>query len=1319
MKKMYAIVLMAFLLGTTATAQKNVNGIVQTFLSGNAEEVGLKATDVAEWKITDVVPSLNPEIQHVYIKQMYQGVPVQNGTYKLTVKNGQVTYQINQFITNIAEKTAGVSASLTAENAILKVVNQHNLRTPSNLSVTKSSGNVFEYANSGISLEPIKVERTYLSVGDKMHLTWNVSLYQLDAQHWWNVNVDASTGEILKTTDWVVSCSFEDPNHSDHSHSETVTTSEDFYGPVRASETTNAAAFVGGGSYNVYPLGIESPSHGNRVIVTDPANATASPYGWHDTNGAAGAEFTTTRGNNVLAQDDTNGNNGSGVSPNGGTALNFDFALNLNNNPSTFLPAATTNLFYWNNIMHDVWYQYGFTEAAGNFQENNYGNGGAGSDSVNADAQDGSGTNNANFATPPDGSNPRMQMFLFTNPTRDGDLDNVIIAHEYGHGISTRLVGGPGTNALGGSEQMGEGWSDWLGMVMTIRPGDDRNTARGVGTYAIGQPTTGAGIRPTRYSPDFAVNSTTYDNVSNLVVPHGVGYGFATILWDMTWDLIDLEGYDSNQYTGNGGNNVAMALVIEGLKNTANNPGYVSGRDGILQADQDLYGGQYNCLIWDAFARRGVGVDAVENSNGGTNTNTDQISSFTSGCSGPPPPASCNATVSNFPYAESFENTIGAWSQDTTDNIDWTVNSGGTPSNSTGPSAANDGSFYIYVEASVEGAGFPTKTATLNSPCFNLSGVNQAEATFSYQMTGNAVGVVRLEARDDSSQTWTELWSRSGDQGAAWQDAVVSLSAYSGSTQLRFRATTGSSWQGDIAIDGFGIEGTVAADTQAPTVPTNLTVTEVTTTTVALAWTASTDNVGVTAYDVFQGTSNLGEVTGTTANVTGLAEGTTYQFSVRAKDEAGNVSGNSNTVNATTDTTAPPSGCVATASAPYSESFESGLGQWSQDSGDDINWTRDSSGTPSNGTGPSSGSAGSFYMYVEASGNGNGYPNKRAILNSPCFDLMGETEASFTFDYHMFGSTNGGRVDLEASADGGASWTSLWNQTGNQGNQWNEVVINLDAYTGGTVQLRFNRITGSTWQSDVAIDNISLSAGAGDTNPPSGYCAANGDNSTEEYIARVQIGSIDNASGRNAAGYQDFTNLSTAISGSASITITPEWPGTTYNEGYAVFVDWNRDGDFADAGETAFTRAATQATPITGTITVPSGASQGATRMRVVLRYNAVPAACGNFNFGEVEDYIVNVSSSAGFGPTDTQNDITEFGSGDFSIFPNPVTRGELNVNLSGTEAKGITIYNLLGQIVHKGGFENTVDVSRLQEGVYVIEVETETSKMIKRFIKK
>jgi hypothetical protein len=189
----------------------------------------------------------------------------------------------------------------------------------------------------------------------------------------------------------------------------------------------------------------------------------------------AGAEFTITRGNNVRACEDADANNTPGYSPNGGATLDFDFPLDLTQAPSTYQNAAITNLFYWNNLMHDVWYQYGFDDPSGNFQSNNYGRGGAGNDFVNADAQDGSGTNNANFATPPDGSSPRMQMFIWTaaNPDRDSDLDNGVIAHEYGHGISNRLVGGPSnTSCLGNAEQMGEGWSDYFGLMMTIEPGD-------------------------------------------------------------------------------------------------------------------------------------------------------------------------------------------------------------------------------------------------------------------------------------------------------------------------------------------------------------------------------------------------------------------------------------------------------------------------------------------------------------------------------------------------------------------------------------------------------------------------------------------------------------------------------------------------------------------------------------------------------------------------------------------------------------------------------------------------------------------------------
>ncbi|MEP0263452.1 GEVED domain-containing protein, partial [Dokdonia sp.] len=280
----------------------------------------------------------------------------------------------------------------------------------------------------------------------------------------------------------------------------------------------------------------------------------------------------------------------------------------------------------------------------------------------------------------------------------------------------------------------------------------------------------------------------------------------------------------------------------------------------------------------------------------------------------------------------------------------------------------------------------------------------------------------------------------------------------------------------------------------------------------------------------------------------------------------------------------------------------------------------------------------------------------------------------------------------------------------------------LAAYLGGAIQLRFNRVTGGTWQSDVAIDNTQLVAGGGgNPNPPSGYCASNGQNNSEEFISRVQIGSINNASGAGAGGYQDFTNLSTNLSGSTSITITPTWPGTVFNEAYAVFIDWNRDGDFGDAGETAFTQAPTQATSINGTITVPSGASVGPTRMRVTMKYNAAPTACESFNFGEVEDYIVNVTSSVnGFGPgATTDNSISDAANFDFSIFPNPVTRGQLGINVTGAEAQKLTIYNMLGQVVRKGAFTETVDVSNLDAGVYILEIEVDGKALNKRFIKR
>ena len=412
--------------------------------------------------------------------------------------------------------------------------------------------------------------------------------------------------------------------------------------------------------------------------------------------------------------------------------------------------------------MHDIFANYGFDEASGNFQETNYSGNGLGGDFVIADAQDGSGMNNANFGTPPEGSNPQMQMFLWsapggpsdnfiinspqssadsflgvpasfgpiipttpitadlalveddnsststnpndacdniTNPNElngkiavidrgdctfvskilkaqnagalaviminnvlgdpismggdsdaitipsimlsfldgssitnalqngtninatlvnngpfriDGDYDNGIVAHEYGHGISTRLTGGSDqANCLFNDEQMGEGWSDWLGLVTTIQPNDQPEDARGYATYAISQSPTGSGIRPARYSTDMNINPATYgitNNQNSISQPHGIGFVWASMIWDLTWAFIDEYGFDADLYNGTGGNNMAMQLILDGMKLQSCNPGFIDGRDAILQADQQSNGGANSCLIWETFANRGLRI---------------------------------------------------------------------------------------------------------------------------------------------------------------------------------------------------------------------------------------------------------------------------------------------------------------------------------------------------------------------------------------------------------------------------------------------------------------------------------------------------------------------------------------------------------------------------------------------------------------------------------------------------------------------------------------------------------------------------------------
>ena len=262
---------------------------------------------------------------------------------------------------------------------------------------------------------------------------------------------------------------------------------------------------------------------------------------------------------------------------------------------------------------------------------------------------------------------------------------------------------------------------------------------------------------------------------------------------------------------------------------------------------------------------------------------------------------SCDG-VSIFPYSESFETDLGVWTNATGDDINWTRDSGGTPSQTTGPSSAQDGSFYLYLEAStnVSPPGSPNKTAILNSPCIDLSSLSGATLEFGYHMYGATMGSLEVLISNDDGANYTSLWSQNGNLGNSWNQASLDISSYTGSVvKVQFKGLTGSSWRSDMAIDNIRVISSTV-DTEAPTAPTNLVSSNITSNSVTLSWEAATDNIGVTAYDVYQGANLIATVDGLVHIASGLTPNTAYSFSVIAKDGAGNSSPSSNVINATT-----------------------------------------------------------------------------------------------------------------------------------------------------------------------------------------------------------------------------------------------------------------------------------------------------------------------------------------------------------------------------------------------------------------------------------
>jgi uncharacterized repeat protein (TIGR01451 family) len=401
----------------------------------------------------------------------------------------------------------------------------------------------------------------------------------------------------------------------------------------------------------------------SRTIVSMSAvqDLTASPNGWIPD------DVTTTTGNNVdayldIASDnvpdnnfldangrptgnpDTNGRNRDFL---GAAPRNFEYTpAPLVNNPdagdapssTSFRRGVVTQLFYVTNWFHDQLYQLGFDEAAGNFQQDNFGRGGLGNDRVLAEAQDGGGTDNANFSTPPDGQPGRMQMYIFTgsNPDRDGSLDAEIVVHELAHGLSNRLVGnGDGLIwDIGGA--MGEGWSDFYALsLLNNKATDDPDGVYTVGAYATYKleptftdnylyairrfpyttdnsinPLTWADVDDTTFNPSGGITqSPATGNDSGALQVHSAGEIWALTLWEVRSRIIaDPAGANGNVAIGN---RTMLQLTTDAMKLTPMNPSFIDARDALIDADCATNACANERWIWEGFADRGLGYDAV------------------------------------------------------------------------------------------------------------------------------------------------------------------------------------------------------------------------------------------------------------------------------------------------------------------------------------------------------------------------------------------------------------------------------------------------------------------------------------------------------------------------------------------------------------------------------------------------------------------------------------------------------------------------------------------------------------------------------------
>jgi len=568
----------------------------------------------------------------------------------------------------------------------------------------------------------------------------------------------------------------------------------------------------------------------------------------------------------------------------------------------------------------------------------------------------------------------------------------------------------------------------------------------------------------------------------------------------------------------------------------------VNGHDGggTIQWQQSLNGAAFANISGATSANYITGTLTSPN-------NYSYRAAITNGCTSYSDTSSVIVSAGGGTYVvdnnSTFEASLDNWTNATGDSHDWTRQSGGTPSNNTGPSAAAGGSFYMFIEAS--NPNFNT-TAILEKD-FDFTGVTNPEISFDYHMFGGDMGTLTLLVNG------VEYWSKSGQQHTsnadAWTNTTVSLSDFAGACYvlIQFRGETGTSFQGDMSIDNVNVIEPCSVNAGVTTISETVLCSNGTVDLELLGADAGTtlqwqQSVNGAAFTNIAGATNANYTTGT------LTATNLYAYRAEVTNGCTSTSDTSSVYVTTTG------GSISI--FPHTESFETGIGSWVQNAGDDIDWTRQSGGTPSNNTGPTAASVGSFYLFTEASGNNN----STAILELD-FDFTGISNPVLSFDYHMFGSNMG---TFSVLVNGTEVWSLSGQQHASNATAWTTATVDLSGYGDACyANVQFTGLTGAGFRSDIAFDNINIDfsdltwtgAASTDWNNTSNWSPA----LLPDNMTNVTIPDVSGASG-------NFPSLNTGSNGfahdliidaNANINIatgfTLSVAGNTINNGSASF----------------------------------------------------------------------------------------------------------------------------------------------------------------------